>query len=293
MSRSRAFRILVATDGSSTANAALAAAAVFPWPAASLASAVVASPVDGGIGSTKLVAALDRSRGAIAAAAADRLKARWRDADVRVVDAPPVEAIVEEASRRRADVIVMGWRGHGPVRRLLTGSVSRGVVRRAGCAVLVVRRPPARIRHVVIGFDGSPLAERAIGLIAALAPPADGRVTLFTAVGTIAPSLPGLLPTHTRSALAVELRRINRSRVADARWAQVRAARDLTDAGWRVDHAVSAGAPLRGLLALVDSTRPDLVAVGARGVSGLRHLLLGSVAEGTLDRSPVAVLLAR
>jgi universal stress protein family protein len=48
---------------------------------------------------------------------------RWPDAEQRVVDASPVDAIVNETVRRRADVFVMGWRGHGAVRRLLTGSV--------------------------------------------------------------------------------------------------------------------------------------------------------------------------
>jgi nucleotide-binding universal stress UspA family protein len=33
--------------------------------------------------------------------------------------------------------------------------------------------------------------------------------------------------------------------------------------------------------------------VGARGVSGVERLLLGSVAEGALHRSPISVLVVR
>jgi nucleotide-binding universal stress UspA family protein len=87
--------------------------------------------------------------------------ARGSDGHARVVDASPVEGILDEAKRVRADVIVVGWRGHGAVRRLLAGSVSRGVVRTAPCAVLVVRRPLRELRHVVVGVDGSENAERA------------------------------------------------------------------------------------------------------------------------------------
>ena len=54
------------------------------------------------------------------------------------------------------------------------------------------------------------------------------------------------------------------------------------------------------LLAALDRTaefiakkRGDLVVVGAKGVSGVRHLLLGSVAEGALNRSRVPVFIAR
>jgi nucleotide-binding universal stress UspA family protein len=43
----------------------------------------------------------------------------------------------------------------------------------------------------------------------------------------------------------------------------------------------------------VAATRAQLLVVGARGTSGVRHLLLGSVAEGALNRCPVAVLVAR
>ena len=85
-----------------------------------------------------LLAALDRTAEFTARSASRALRRRWPGGATKVVDAVPVQAILDEARRVRADVIVMGWRGHGPVRRLLTGSVSRGLVRAASCAVLVV-----------------------------------------------------------------------------------------------------------------------------------------------------------
>jgi len=53
------------------------------------------------------------------------------------------------------------------------------------------------------------------------------------------------------------------------------------------------GQPLRELIDVSKSSGAELVVVGARGTSGVRHLLLGSVAEGVLDRSQVPVLLVR
>jgi nucleotide-binding universal stress UspA family protein len=53
------------------------------------------------------------------------------------------------------------------------------------------------------------------------------------------------------------------------------------------------GEPLRDLLRAVSTTRAQLLVVGAKGNAGVRHLLLGSVAEGSLNRSPVPVLLVR
>lgn len=51
----------------------------------------------------------------------------------------PVETIVEEAGRWEADLVVVGTQGRRGLSRLMVGSVAEGVLRRAGCPVLVVR----------------------------------------------------------------------------------------------------------------------------------------------------------
>jgi nucleotide-binding universal stress UspA family protein len=53
------------------------------------------------------------------------------------------------------------------------------------------------------------------------------------------------------------------------------------------------GEPLRDLLGAVATSRAQLLVLGARGTSGVRYLLLGSVAEGALNHSPVSVLVVR
>jgi nucleotide-binding universal stress UspA family protein len=49
-----------------------------------------------------------------------------------------------ELARRSSDLdlLAVGSRGHGPVRRLLLGSTSTRLVREARCPVLIVPRPP-------------------------------------------------------------------------------------------------------------------------------------------------------
>lgn len=287
------FNLVIATDGSPAAKAAVATAVRFPWPNGTHAFAVVAKQVRADYRRSILLAALDRTAELVAKGAARAVSRRWPDAEVRVVDASPVDAIVREATRRGADVIVMGWRGHGAVRRLLTGSVSRGVVRRAPCAVLVVRRALRDVRHIAVGFDDSAHARRAVELISSLSAPRGGRVSLFTAVDTMHVPSQALVLPDTRAAVSAEVSRINKARLASAHQALDRAARTLTRAGWKVDRVVATGAPLRDLLATVARKHADLVVVGAKGVTGVRRLLLGSVAEGALNRSPVPVLIVR
>jgi nucleotide-binding universal stress UspA family protein len=56
------------------------------------------------------------------------------------IEGAPGQAIVEEAERWGANLIVMGSRGLGTWNRLLLGSVSSNVVHHAKCSVEIVRR---------------------------------------------------------------------------------------------------------------------------------------------------------
>jgi nucleotide-binding universal stress UspA family protein len=287
------FRILAAVDGSSHARAALAALLRGPWPDRSRVRAVAARRVRGPHQRSLLLTMLDRRADDAVAHARRMLARRWPDADVRVVDGAPVDGILAEAIRFRADMVAVGWRGHGPARRLLMGSVSRGVIRGAKCAVLVVRRAPPDTRNIVVAIDGSANAARAVSLVAKLSPARGGRVTLIQAVEWLTPTSRGPIARGIRASISRGLKRINQERSDAAERALNRAAKELERAGWRTRTELRNGEPLREVMDAVSAAEAQLVVVGARGTSGVRHLLLGSVAEGVLNRSPVPVLLVR
>ena len=293
MGKTNEFRVLVATDGSSQARRALTAAMQFPWPARTRVRAVVARRMGKEHSRSILLAALDRGAEFIGRAAQRRLRRRWPDADVVIVDKTPVDGVLSEAERFAADVIVLGWRGHGPIRRLLMGSVSRGVVRGARCAVFVVRRRSADVRRIVIGVDGSPGAQRAVAFVERLEAPQGGSVTLFTAVEQTALPAQALATSAIRAAVAAEVKRVNGASVTTAKRRLLRIAATLQHRGWRVRTVVSTEAPLRAVLGTVAQMKSDVVVVGARGCGGVRRLLLGSVAEGVLNDCPVPVLVVR
>ena len=93
--------------------------------------------------------------------------------------------------------------------------------------------------------------------------------------------------------LAREVKRTNVIRTQRATKELNRAAARLKAKGWDARTALTTGEPLNDLMGAVKASRAHLLVVGAKGTSGVRHLLLGSVAEGALSRSPVPVLIAR
>ena len=69
---------------------------------------------------------------------ADTIRADGIDTSALLVQGPTVEMILKEADRLEADMIILGSHGMGAMYRLLVGSVSEGVLRKATCPVLIV-----------------------------------------------------------------------------------------------------------------------------------------------------------
>jgi nucleotide-binding universal stress UspA family protein len=101
------------------------------------------------------------------------------------------------------------------------------------------------------------------------------------------------LPTSVRARLRLDLAALNKAERQQAQDALKAAARQLQRAGWSTKEEVRSGAALGGLLDAVKSHRADVLVLGARTTSGLDRVLVGSVAEGALDRSAKPVLLVR
>jgi nucleotide-binding universal stress UspA family protein len=237
--------------------------------------------------------AVERGLRRVADDAARVLRQHWPDTATAVVELPPVEGILAEARRTKARAIVVGVRGQGRLSRFVLGSVSRGVVRHAACPVLVVKGRSRPMRRIVVGLDGSANARRAVTFLAGLEAPPGGRVTVVRVVEPVRPPSGGLLPATVRAFLASQLKALVAERLRAAKQDVEHARQQLARAGWKVSAIIRVGVPTSELLAAVGGARVDLLAIGARGVGGIERLLLGSVAEGALTRSPVSVLVVK
>jgi nucleotide-binding universal stress UspA family protein len=64
-------------------------------------------------------------------------------------------------------------------------------------------------------------------------------------------------------------------------------------AGRKVVAVLTSGAPAEEVARLAAERHADLVVVGTHGRTGVKHAVLGSVAEGIVRQAPCAVLVAR
>jgi nucleotide-binding universal stress UspA family protein len=188
---------------------------------------------------------------------------------------------------------VLGTRQRGWIARHLLGSVSAAVVRHAPCAVLIVRGHPRAFDRLVVGVDGSRHARRAVELVRRLPRKTAGTITLVGAMEPFrTPSVP-FMPSEGRTALARATGRLNTEAETRVRVELRRHERALRRAGWKARAVLARGVPVQALLSMAARARARLLVVGARGAGGIERLLLGSVAEGVLDRAPISVLIVR
>ena len=288
-SPNRRFTVLVANDGSPRGQAAVRAAVDFPWPRNADGTGLVAWGGEHWAARVYPEALVGVPR--IARETERLLRRRWPKAAVEMAEALPIEAILRRDPKGGA--IVLGAHGYSALRRWVLGSVTRAVVRRTRSSVLVIKDRRPSPRHLAIGFDGSPNARRAVAFVAKLSVPRNGRVTLLGLSEAVRPPTILLLPSNLRGALMHEVRAINAKRIAKVERQLARAATTLKAAGWKVKTEARPGVAVRDLVRLAMARGADLIAVGARGTSGLRRILLGSVAEAVVDQSPLPVLLIR
>lgn len=135
-------RILVAYDGSAAALKAFDAAVDLArkYGAALEVLSVAPSPEIGDDVETEAVIEQGRRQHQ---AILDRLQQRAQHLGMAIKShlmvGHPANQIIEQAAVLKADLIVMGHRGHGAIDRWKIGSVTRRVISYAECAVMVVR----------------------------------------------------------------------------------------------------------------------------------------------------------
>jgi nucleotide-binding universal stress UspA family protein len=209
-----------------------------------------------------------------------------KKASAKLVSGPAWSMIVEELRDGSIDLVVMGTQGRTGLRRILLGSVAEKVVRHAPCPVLTIRPEGelAPFRKILVPVDFSADSQRAMEVAADMIARDGTGITLLHIV-----EIPVAYRGRTTLPGAVEALDKRGAEALDA-WATVLRAKVSVPVSteWHI------GSPGTEVLAVLDEDRSyDLVVTGSHGRTGVRRVLIGSVAEKIVRYSPCPVLVAR
>jgi len=216
--------------------------------------------------------------------------------EVRPGFGQPAAHLVQLAQRDDADILVVGSHQRKGLERLRLGSVSFGVLHQAPMSVLIVppRRevdlgPVPQIRRVLAATDFSPLGDTATRLAYAQLP-AGGLVHLVHVVDRAVTN-----PVYAQYALeripagdsgrAVE-------KLGEALRARVPAEAEELGIATTVE-VIESKDVAAAIAQAAERWGADVICLATHGRTGLRKALLGSVAQGVLQRTHRPVLLVR
>lgn len=198
------------------------------------------------------------------------------------------EAIMGEAEDWSADLIIMGTHGNAKLRHFFLGSVAEQVVRYSPCPVMVLGREediPGKFENILLPVDFSATSDAAAEVAMDLA-----RVhgaTVHTLHVFESPAPPPYFYTE-EDIFSWDPRLKERAEKALREFAHKHNEAGLTT----VTH-VEEGRPSRKIVSLAQKIPIDLIVMGTKGVSGIDHLLLGSVTEKVLRKAQAPVLTVR
>lgn len=290
-------KILLATDGSPSAQQAENLAATTSWPEGTQIDALCIDQLldrEIDLETRRFLDAHSAVRRAIderLTALVERLSGPGRTVRARVIFGRPATAIVDEARQLGSELIIIGSHNHGALATLTLGSVSAEVADHAPCPVLVARRPT--LGPIVLGHDGSDGARQAEDLVARW-PFLAREIVRVVSVSPLVPpwyagATVGLGPVIDGDFLQTLLdeQHAELRRTADA------AAARLVERGVKAVADTRDGSAAAGLLDAIADAEAQLVVVGSRGNTGLTRLLLGSVARTVLYQARCSVLIVR
>jgi nucleotide-binding universal stress UspA family protein len=191
------------------------------------------------------------------------------------------ERIVDLADAENCDIIIMGRRGLRSVERMLVGRVTARVIGHSQRDVLVMpNNTSVGWKTIVLATDGSQYSDRAAERAIAFARSYGGELRVLSVVD---------VPTefYAEAPQAVDdLIRKAKSFVAAVK-------KKAEEAGLKAETFVGESEAYQAIIRLAQEQKADMIVIGSHGRTGLRRLLMGSVAEKVIGYAGCPVLVVK
>jgi nucleotide-binding universal stress UspA family protein len=179
-------------------------------------------------------------------------------------------AIVAAAEKIGPDLIILGRCGKTALARLLMGNVTARVIGLSPVNVLVVPRGAALAFHrLLIASDGSSFSQAAWKLALSMAQKAESQLIAVS----VAPEEGDII--RAKAIVHQMLTEANRAKMP---------LKGVNPQGL---------APDEGIVHQAIKNEVDLIIMGSRGLTGLKKLVMGSVTERVIGRSPCPILVVK
>ena len=213
----------------------------------------------------------------------------------------PVSEILSQATDMNADLLVLGTHGRSGFERLLLGSVTEKILRKASCPVLTVprRHPdavpamPVLFKRILCPVDFSDCSLEALKYALSLAQEADAQLTVLHVIGDeleVTPDAYGAIIMNDLESLA-DFRKRHED---DARKRLKEAVPESVAEDCSVETVVSRGVkPSREILRLSAEQQTDLIVVGVQGRGAMDLVFFGSTTNHVVREATCPVLTVR
>ncbi len=190
----------------------------------------------------------------------------------------PADVIVEKEEEYDVDLTILGGHEKGLVERILLGSTSEAVAKHSKRPVLVIKgHALEKLERVVLAYDFSETADAMVEFAVKFLKPFGSKITVVHVEEEIdIPILKKLgldLISQIKEKKGEKLNQLRERLEKEGLAAEVVYIEDRE--------------PAEGILETVEQQKADMVMVADRGLSGLKRILMGSVALEVLRKSHV------
>jgi len=244
--------------------------------------------------------ALDLLQDAVQSLGTSRLKV-----ESQVCWGNPTKEILKVIEESGSSLVVMGAKGLAEPLTFHLGSVAQTVMKHARANVLLAReknatasqalptkKKTAAVGRVLLATDGSKYSDMVTQFLLNLRLPRQSQVIVVTALQSY---LAAWIKTPTLDFRTNHeiLARLQAAEESEARKITAKAEKQFQAKGYKTASVVIRGGAATSILASAKEYEPDIIALGSRGLSGIKSLLLGSVAERVATYANCSVLIGR